>query len=200
MPRSKNSNLASRAKAYEMYAAGVPKASIARELGLTKAAITHWSKKDGWDQRLSAAVRSAESAIDLALGDQIGMVLAHLRGKLQTRIRELEGLCSAAERPQTRLSAIKLWFDLANVKQVVPDPTKLGTSRSIELIQDLLEEVPQRELHGNPASVAQSDLRGGGPGREARPDLGDLSDRTGVPDDGQGTTGPHDEVRDPHPL
>lgn len=133
-------NLATRLKAYELYAVGLKKSEIARELGVTKACISQWSQADSWDGRLAETVRRAETAVDLVLGDQVAAVLTRLRGKLAARVAELERLCSTAEKPATRLSAISLWFKLADVKQVIPNPTKPTTPATLELIQDLVDD------------------------------------------------------------
>lgn len=145
MPRPIGNNLNSKLRAYDMWVGGMSKTAIARELGVTKAAISQWAKADNWDHRLASVVHEATAAVDLALGDQIAQTVAHLRSRLQRRIAELEQLCSAAERPATRLAAIQLWFRLADVKQAIPNPATPTTSPSLELIQDLVD-------HASPGS------------------------------------------------
>ena len=82
-------------------------------------------------------VRRAEIAIDFKLGDQVSEALSNLRAQLARRITELEQLCHSTD-PRVRMNAIALWFKLADVKQVIPNPTKPADTGSLELIQDLL--------------------------------------------------------------
>lgn len=134
-------NLSTRMKAYELFSAGVRKSDVARELGVNKTAISRWCREDRWDDRMANLVRKAETTADLAVGDQVTAVLITLRNKLARRVEQLEYLC-ASDKPATKLAAIALWFKLAGVKQVIPNPTKPDTPASLELIQDLIEEPP----------------------------------------------------------
>ena len=130
-------------KAYELYAAGVKKSDIAREMGVTRQCVNRWSKADAWEDRLAGITKKAQEAADMALGDQVAAVVVTLQSKLARRIEQLEYLCSAAEKPATRLQAIQLWFRLAGIKQAIPNPTKPDDAPSLELIQDLIDEEPK---------------------------------------------------------
>ncbi len=133
-------NLSTRMKAYELFSAGVKKSDIARELGVTKTAISRWSKLDNWTERMSKIVQQAESAADLAVGDQVAAVLITLRNRLAHRVQQLEYLCSSAATPPSRLAAIALWFKLAGIKQAIPNPAQPQSEGSLALIQDLVTE------------------------------------------------------------
>ena len=145
-PRKKRTpaNLATRMKAYELFSAGVKKSDIAREFGLTRAAITRWSKQDSWSDRRAEVVRHASSAADLVVGDQVSAVLIRLRNRLATRVDQLETLC-VSDKPNVRLSAIMAWFKLAGITQAIPSPVQPDKAASLELIQDLIDEPLPKE-------------------------------------------------------
>ena len=129
-----------RIRAYELFAAGLRKADIARELGVSKVTIGNWGKADRWDDRQASMVAKAEVAVDHVVGNAVAEALASLRGRLRKRIEELETLCSAGIHPGTRMAAIKLWFELAK-KMETPDPLAPPTNPGqLELINDLLED------------------------------------------------------------
>ena len=135
-------NLTTRARAYQLYAEGLSKAQVSRELGVTKSAVTQWARKDAWDHRLAQTVREAERAVDLALGDQIAESIARLRHALARRLDELERRCRDGSNPAAQISAIKLWLQLAGVKQGLPNPANPADATSLELIQDLTGVTP----------------------------------------------------------
>ena len=123
-----------------MFASGLRKADIARELGTTRVTIGNWAKKDRWDERAISVVARAEDAVDHVVGNAVADALATLKGRLRKRIEELETLCSAAVHPGTRIAAIKLWFELAKKYEAQPDPLASAEAPgSLELVQDLLE-------------------------------------------------------------
>ncbi len=77
--------------------------------------------------------------MDLALGDQIAEAVGRLRGRLAYRLDELERRCKDGSNPSAQISAIKLWFQLAGVRQAIPNPVDPTKSRDLELIQDLVD-------------------------------------------------------------
>lgn len=127
-----------RLKAFEMYAAGIKKVEIARELGVTRPAVGAWAAKDRWDERMTTIVTRAEEALNHGEGNEVVATLKTLRGRLATRIAELETMCDKSSPPATRLQAIKMWFTLAGVVRGIPNPAAPTTPKSLELIQDLL--------------------------------------------------------------
>lgn len=135
----KGSNLTAKLRAYEMYASGMRKAEIARELGLTKACIGAWAKLGMWDSRLSDIVSSANAAADLEAGGELAAALAQLKRMAARRVAELELLCHAPDAP-TRMKAIQLWLKLAGMDRAIISPTNpVGDKPSLELVEDLLE-------------------------------------------------------------
>lgn len=141
MPRPKGpSDVTRRLRAYEQYAAGMRKSEIAKELGVTKASVGNWCKKDRWDERLSNVIEKAEEAVSHVMGNEVAAALAKLRQRMSTRLASLELLCQATNE-STRLKAIELWFKLAGIKQIIPSPTEPAKgARNLELIQDLIIE------------------------------------------------------------
>ena len=126
--------------AYELYATGMRKASIARELGVTKATIGNWSRADQWEGRLSDIVNLANDAANHAVGEELAHGLARLKAQTSRRIAELESLCGPSNHPSTRIRAIQLWLKLAGMDRALPTPTDPGsTSRNLELVEDLME-------------------------------------------------------------
>lgn len=132
-------NYTARLRAYELYAAGMRKSEIAAELGFTKAAIGHWAKKDLWDIRLNKTVTEASAAVDLTLGNEVAAVLTVLRKRVANRVAELEALCHS-QNDATKLKAITTWFQLAGIKQVLPNPIDPKGARDLKLIGDLIDE------------------------------------------------------------
>ena len=133
------SNYTGRLRAYEMYASGMAKASIAREIGVTKAAVGQWCKKDLWDERLNRTVQNANEAVDHTLGNEVAAVLTVLRKRMASRISELEALCHSKD-DSTKLQAIKTWFVLAGIKQAIPNPIEPKGGPNLRLIGDLIDE------------------------------------------------------------
>ena len=129
-----------RLRAYEMFAAGMRKSEIARELGVTKASVGHWSKKDKWEEKINNTIAQAEEAVNHVLGNEIAHALSKLRSRLTARLASLEFLCQS-NHESTRLKAIEMWFRLAGIKQVIVNPIEPAKgNRNIELIQDLIHE------------------------------------------------------------
>ena len=126
-------------QAYEMYVAGMKRSHIARELGVTKATITHWSQNDRWEGRLADLVATSNAAAEHAVGDQVAAALARLKEQTAKRISELEQLCGPVNHPSVRLRAIQAWLKLAGVDRALPDPVNPNTPKSLELVEDLLE-------------------------------------------------------------
>lgn len=144
-PRKGTYDYSRRLRGFELYAAGMKKADIAGQLGVSKMAISNWARKDRWDDRLVSLVKRAEEAVDHSVGNTIATTLATLRSRLSRRLDELEALCSAAYPAQTRMSAIRLWFDLASNK-AFPDPTQSASSPgNLELLEDLVVQTLPKE-------------------------------------------------------
>src|SRR3990167_9583216 len=122
-----------------MYAAGVYKSDIARELNVTRPCVGSWANKDKWEDRIAGIVSRAEEAINSTVGNEIADTLLKLRSQMAQRIRELEQLCQPSNSPNARLQAIKLWLTLAGIgNRGIPNPTDPTTPKSLELIEDLL--------------------------------------------------------------
>ena len=144
MPRPPGGkDLLRRAKAYEMYAAGLKKADIAREIGVTRPAVSAWARQDRWDERLAALVNRASDAAEWSTENALAKAMASLRLRLARRIEELEGLCGPGNHPSTRLNAIKLWLQMAGAdKGTLVEPAKHDPG--ISLIDDLAK--PEEKL------------------------------------------------------
>ena len=140
------SNLARRLRAYEMFFAGMNKAEIARELGVTRASVNQWSKKDKWDAKLNHVVARAEESLDNADINRVANIIAKLRARMHRRIDELESLCMPNQHPATRIKAIQLWLKLAGIEQAIPNPTEPSGQSSLTLIQDLIAEEKDGEV------------------------------------------------------
>ena len=116
------------------------KSEIAREVGVTKAAVGNWCKKDRWDEKLSNVIASAEEAVNHVVGNEIAEALVGLRKRLKARLAALELLCQS-NNEYTRMKAIEMWFRLAGIKQLMPNPVEPAKgARNLELIQDLIDE------------------------------------------------------------
>jgi predicted transcriptional regulator len=145
-----------RLKAFEMYAAGVKKVEIARELGVTRPAVGAWSVNDKWDERMTNIVNRAEEALNHGEGNEVANTLKVLRDQLSKRIGELEDMCRPSSPPAVRMQAIKMWFTLAGVTRGIPNPTAPTTPKSLELIQDLLNDQAETET---PSAGGQADYQ-----------------------------------------
>ena len=129
-----NQNLVARAKAFEMYASGFKKSAIAEATGVTKAAVSNWSKRDRWEERLGAAVQTAERAAQFATQDALAATLAELQARLGQRLVELNLLCGPSQDPRVRLQAIAQWIRLA--KDLEGKVVKPATPGVLSLIDD----------------------------------------------------------------
>lgn len=127
-----------RLKAFELYAAGVKKADIASELGVSRPCIGNWASKDKWQEKIEGIVNQADAALTFSIGNEVADALKHLRTGVAQRIRELESLCQPSNAPAARLGAIKAWLELAGLKRAMPNPGDPTTPKSLELIEDLL--------------------------------------------------------------
>lgn len=127
-------------RAYEMFATGAKRSEIAREMGVTKATITNWSREDRWEERIGEVVQHANAAADLAVGEEIAQGLARLKKQVARRIQELELLCGPSARPETRIKAIQLWLKLAGLERAIPTPTDPTGPKNLELVEDLVAE------------------------------------------------------------
>lgn len=123
-----------------MYAGGMKKAEIARELGVSRPCIQNWARNDKWEERLYRVATQAEAALDFTLGNQVADVLNEMRAKMRKRVSELELLCSPANHPSTRLRAIQTWLKLAGIDRALPDPTAPTAPVNLKLIDDAIEE------------------------------------------------------------
>ena len=194
MPRPRGpKQLARRLRAFELHAAGVTRSEIARELGVTRQAITHWGKIDRWDDRMSEMVHRAETALTMHLGDQIAHILKSLRSRMGQRVAELEGLCSSRNE-HVRLKAISAWLRLAGVEQAIPNPVSPIETGILSLVEDLEKDTGSPDglsvaRHGadQPAPL---DREAGGPVApedfDRGEDLGRLHELDGGDDDGAG--------------
>jgi predicted transcriptional regulator len=128
-----------RLRAFELYAGGSKKSEIANVLGISKAAVGGWAKRDSWDDRLSALAARAQDAADHTIGETIADVVTRIRAKYDQRLRELDHLCtSPLTPPNTKIAAIKAWFELG--QRVQPDAFRPASDpRNLELIQDLID-------------------------------------------------------------
>jgi len=115
-------NAAKRYRAYELYIAGHKKNAIAESLGVTKAAVGNWAKKDNWDLRLSSLAARVTETASLISQTSIAEILASMQLRLQTRVAELEGLCQPVQPPAIRLAAIKAWFAVVKELEAFAPP------------------------------------------------------------------------------
>ena len=144
MPRGRPSgavqgqNRLKRLRAFELYAGGQRKAEIGRVLGVTKASVGGWARKDSWDSRLAGIAARADEAVDLVTAETIADIVVRIRAKYNQRLTELDQICtSVLSTPQTKISAIKAWFELGS--KVNLDALRPASDpRNLELIQDLL--------------------------------------------------------------
>jgi DNA-binding XRE family transcriptional regulator len=141
----KTANLTKRMRAYEMFVAGAKKATIARELGVTKATIGAWAREDAWEGRLVDIVATANAAAEYQVGDQVAATLLRLKSQMTKRVAELETLCGPANHPSVRLRAIQVWLKLAGVDQALPNPLKPGEGTSLQLVEDLVKPSEETE-------------------------------------------------------
>jgi predicted transcriptional regulator len=161
---SGNQNLVARAKAFEMYASGFKKSAIAEAVGVTKAAVSNWSKRDRWEERLGAAIQTAERSAAFATQDALAATLAELQARLGQRLVELNLLCGPSQEPRVRLQAIAQWIKLA--KELEGKVTKPATPGTLSLIDDYA--VPDNHTTIPPAAGAPDSTAG------APPTSGDL--------------------------
>lgn len=135
-------NRLKRLRAFELYASGHKKSEIANTLGVTKASVSQWSRKDTWNDRLALIANRAAEASDHVLGETIADVATRIRQKYDQRLRELDQICTSPLTPaNSKISAIKAWFELG--LKVTVDPLRpLSDPRNLEMIQDLLETTP----------------------------------------------------------
>lgn len=139
MPRpTGKTNFLGRLKAYELYAAGMRKAEIAREVNVTRGAVSEWCRKDRWDERLAGGDKRAADAVDFVRGNEVAATIARLRSKLMQRVNELELLCGPGAQPHVRLKAIEQWIKLATSDKLLAESTKaIPTAAPLTLEDDL---------------------------------------------------------------
>jgi hypothetical protein len=123
-----------------MYASGFKKSAIAEAVGVTKAAVSNWSKRDRWEERLGAAVQTAERAAQYATQDALAATLAELQARLGQRLVELNLLCGPSQEPRVRLQAIAQWIKLA--KELEGKVVKPATPGTLSLIDDYAVDAP----------------------------------------------------------
>jgi predicted transcriptional regulator len=158
MPKGRpkgDGNRLKRLRAFELYCGGNKKSEIANTLGVTKASVSAWAKKDLWQDRLSQIAARAGEAVDHVVGETIADVATRIRAKYEQRLQELDHICtSSLTPPQARISAIKAWFEIGNKVQI--DPTRpLNDPKNLTMIQDLLEELPAQPPVGASDSTGQ---------------------------------------------
>lgn len=127
-------------RAYEMFATGARRSEIAREMGVTKATITNWSREDKWETRLADVVTLANAAAEYAVGEELAQALAKLKRGVARRVVELELLCGPSARPETRIKAILAWLKLAGADRAIPNPVDPTSPKNLELIADLVKD------------------------------------------------------------
>jgi predicted transcriptional regulator len=115
-------NAAKRLRAYELYMTGMQKTAIAESLGVTKAAVGNWSKKDNWDLRLQGLERRVQEQASLISQSSLAMILADMQLRLRQRVAELEALCGPTTHPATRLQAISTWFRVVKELEALAPP------------------------------------------------------------------------------
>ena len=144
-----------RVRAMEMFAGGMNKSAIARELGVARQNVVRWAHRDHWDERLGQpapparvmssgeleqASKDGDELARAVTGNLVAATLVKLRTKLGERVVELEALCGPTSSPTVRLRAIEVWLKLAGVRQIMPDPSvpaEAMTQRDLQLLDDL---------------------------------------------------------------
>lgn len=146
-----NENLAKRARAYEMFVAGIRKAEIARELGVTRATVGNWCLKDRWTARMDAIAVGADQAADWASKDAVAATMYRLKSRLPQRVNELEQMCSPGNHPSVRLRAIQAWIKMATDKTL---PVEVAKGNDLQLEEDLLEDEDVGRASGSHPTAA----------------------------------------------
>ncbi len=139
---TRTKDYARRLRAFELFAAGVKKADIAAGLGVSRMAVTKWSREDTWDDRLQSNFQRAEEAADFSTTTTVAAAIARLRGSLGKRLEELERMCGpTTSDARVRLAAIRLWFDLVATSSRIPEllgsTTTATTPGHLEFVEDL---------------------------------------------------------------
>lgn len=127
-------NAAKRLRGFEMYMTGMSKTDISEALGLSKAAIGNWSKKDNWDLRLQTLTSRVAEQASLISQTSLATILADMQIRLRQRVAELEVLCGPATHPMTRLQAIKTWFNVVKELEALapPKPTEVPAEAFVD--------------------------------------------------------------------
>jgi predicted transcriptional regulator len=131
-------NAVKRHRAYELYMTGHKKSQIADTLGVTRAAVGNWSKKDNWDLRISTLASRVQEQATLISQTSLSEILADMQVRLRTRVAELESLCAPNVAPATRLNAIKTWFSVVKELESLAPPADV--TPMVAYISDLAGE------------------------------------------------------------
>lgn len=134
-------NAAKRLRAYELYLSGMRKTDIADNLGVTKAAVGNWSRKDNWDLRLQTLTNRVSEQASLISQTSLAAILADMQIRLRARVAELESLCGPATHPSTRLNAIRTWFNVVKELEALAPP-KAAEVPASAFIDDLRQADP----------------------------------------------------------
>jgi len=136
--RPKGRDLVRRHRAYELWNIGVKKSQIARELGVSKAAIGYWAKEDRWTEKQEAGLagQGPLAAASFATENALARAIERLHLRLAARITELETMCGST-REDVRLRAILAWMKLAKDMPIVAAPT--SDPNNLSLIEDLAD-------------------------------------------------------------
>ena len=135
-------NAAKRLRAYELYMTGMKKTDIANTLGVTKASVGNWSKKDNWDLRLATLSARVSEQASLISQTSLAAILADMQLRLRQRVAELETLCGPSTHPATRLNAIKAWFTVVKELEALAPPPA-STVPASAFIDDLRRDEAQ---------------------------------------------------------
>ena len=141
---------------------GMRKSDIADTLGLTKAAITNWSKRDNWDLRLQSLTNRVQEQASLISQTSLAAILADMQIRLRQRVAELEALCSPATHPGVRLNAIKTWFQVVKELEALAPP-KVDQVPASAFIDDLTAHRVPPVTPGGPDSGATGEPTSGQP-------------------------------------
>src|SRR5258708_6409872 len=115
-------NADKRLRAYELYMTGMRKTDIAEAMGVTKAAVGNWARKDNWDLRLQTLDRRVREQAETISQTSLAAILADMQLRLRQRVAELETLCGPSTHPSTRLQAISTWFRVVKELEALAPP------------------------------------------------------------------------------
>lgn len=145
---------AKRLRGFEMYMSGIRKSDIAKNLGVTPAAVGNWSKADNWDLRLQSLKSRVKDQAELISQTSLAAILADMQIRLRQRVAELESLCGPAVHPTTRLAAIRTWFQVTKELEQLAPPKATDIPASA-FIDDLTAHSGQAAPVGGPDNAGE---------------------------------------------